>query len=218
MFKVMITVFMVALMAVPAAQAKKQQTVEIKDGTAVDKTHGWSISIPDNWKAKGMKEPSLERLFLQKKNYMINPYIERYGGDYTIPTILIYSQEFDGSTNDFEALIKRCLDEHKSDNKIINKLGIDKDCDYIVSGDVVLDSVQTRQIYVKRNYKRVLVIPSKSAFESGETLEYINDHEVHEIYLAKIENRLFVVQIFCEREFYDANVEEFHSILNSLKW
>jgi hypothetical protein len=120
---------------------------------------------------------------------------------------LVFVQEFDGDVYAFEALIRRCLDEHRSDNKLISKMGILEDCDFITSGNVIIDSTEARQIFLKRNYKRVLDV-------RGEP-KYINDHEVHEIYLLKKGDLIYVIQAYCEREFYDSNHEEFLDLVES---
>lgn len=206
-----LTVFIVIIfLSIPLAYAKKNKTVEIKDGVITDTLYGWTMHFPDNWKAKSLKEPSLERVYLTKKNYSVNQYIQTYGGNYTIPTFLVYAQEFDGDIYAYEALIKRCLDEHRSDNKLISKMGISKDCDFITSSNVIIDSTEARQIYIKRNYKRVLDV-------RGET-KYINDHEVHEIYLVKVGNIMFVIHGYCEREFYESNQEEFLAFVQSINF
>ena len=103
---------LVTCMIAPAAFAKKK-TVEIKDNTITDLKYGWTLTFPDNWKAKSLKEPNLERVYLIKKNYSVNQYIQTYGGDYTIPTFSIFVQEFNGDLSEYEALIRRSLDEHR---------------------------------------------------------------------------------------------------------
>lgn len=207
--KRLMVLIIVVFMAIPV-YAKKKKTVEIKDNTITDLTYNWTMSFPDNWKAKSLKEPNCERVYLTKRNYSVNQYIQTYGGDYTIPTFSVFAQEFGGDVFAFEALMKRALDEHRSDNKLISKMGILKDCDFITSGNVIIDSCSARQIYVKRNYKRLLDV-------RGEP-RYINDHEVHEIYLVKVENMIYVIQAYCEREFYEANHEEFLAFVESINF
>ena len=209
-------VFLCLLMVVSVAQAKKEKTAIIKNDIAVDKKYGWELPVPKNWKAKNHKEPNVERLFLQKKNYLINPYIQTYGGDYTIPRVLIYVQEFNGTLDDFQNLLMKSLEEHKSDNEIISKMGLLKDGEHIVSSDVLLGSRPAKQIYLKRNYIRLLYITGGGGNLDGKQ-EYINDNEVHEIYLIKVDNLIMVIQAYCEREFYEANSGEFQSLVESLK-
>lgn len=216
MFNKALYVFLSIVLVAAVAQAEKNKTASIKDNVATDLKYGWRIKVPDNWKAKNLKEPSVERLFMEKRNYLVNPYIETYGGQYTIPRVMIYVQEFSGSERDFEALIKKSLVEHRSDNAIISRMGLLRDGEFIVSGEVLIDSLPAFQIYAKRNYKRVLVIPDRSSFGSDRQ-EYINDHEVHEIYIMKKENLIYVFRAYCEREFYESNAEEFQSIVRSLQ-
>lgn len=219
-FKRVFYCILAVIFMVSTADAKRQKTAEIKDKTATDLKYGWSLPIPDNWKAKNRKEPDVERLFLEKKNYLVNPYVERYGGDYTIPRVVIFVQEFNGSYDDFEALLLKSLEEHKTDNEIISKLDLLRDAEYIASGDLMLDSLLIRQIYVKRNYQRVLGIPQSGGGGMLEDVveEYINDHEVHEIYLIKLENFIMVFQAYSEREFYETNAEKFQELLKSIRF
>ena len=201
-----------------AGYAKKEKTVKIKDMLATDLKYGWKMPVPDNWKAKNQDEPNVERLFLEQKNYRVNPNISQYGGDYTIPRVIIYVQEFGGTVDDFENLIKKSLEEHRTDNEIISKMGLLQDGDYIVSADVTRDSSLVRQIYLKRNYKRLLYIPDSGGGISGGREEYINDHEVHEVYLIKHGSYMLVFQAFFEREFYDSNAVEFQAMMKSLEF
>jgi hypothetical protein len=219
-FKRVFYIILAVIFVVSTADAKKKKTAEIKDKTATDLKYGWTLPVPDNWKAKNRREPDVERLFLEKKNYLVNPFVQRYGGDYTVPRVIIFAQEFNGTYDDFEALIVKSLEEHKSDNEIISKLDLLRDAEYIASGDIMLDSLPVRQIYVKRNYSRVLAIPQSGGGGMLEDVveEYINDHEVHEIYLIKLENLLMVFQAYSEREFYETNAVEFRELLKSIRF
>ncbi len=219
MLKKTLYVFISIILVVAVAQAKKNKTAKIKDNIAIDLKYGWQIKVRDNWKAKSLREPSVERLFMEKKNYLVNPYVDMYDAEYTIPRAMIYVQEFSGSEKDFEALIKISLLEHRSDNAIIRKMGLLRDSEFIISGDVLIDTIhalQALQVYVKRTYERVLVIPDRSGFGSPRE-QYINDHEVHEIYIMKKENLIYVFQAYCEREFYESNADEFQSMIRTFE-
>jgi len=198
----------VLLLASPAF-AKKNKTITKTDSTITDTKYGWNMNYTENWKVKDFKEPSMERLYMIKKNYSVNQNLRTYGGDYTIPTFTLFIKEFDGTIDDFEAMLKKNLVEHRSDDKLINKLGLARDSEFIVSGEVTIDSTVAKQIYVKRNYKRVLDVRGK--------IQYINDHEVHEIYLMKVNNLIYVIQGFCEREFFETNTLEFRAMIESFR-
>ncbi len=216
MFKKALCVLLLISFVGAVAQAKKNKTAKVEDNIATDLKYGWRITVADNWKAKNLKEPSVERLFMEKKNYLVNPYVETYGGEYTIPRAMIYVQEFSGSVNDFEALIKKSLIEHRSDNAVISRMGLLRDSEFIISGEVMINSVPALQFFAKRNYDRILTIPDRSGIGEGRQ-EYIFDHEVHEIYLIKKENLIYVFQGYCEREFYENNVDEFQSMIRSFE-
>jgi hypothetical protein len=214
--RIVITAVLVSLMA-PCTGAGKEKTADINDDMAVDSKYGWSIQLQDNWKVKNHNEPNVERLFMEKKNYLVNPYVERYGGDYTVPRIMIFAQEFEGTARDFEALLKKSLVEHRSDNEIISRMELLRDGEFITSGEVVIDSLPALQMYAKRNYQRVLAIPESGSGLGSVREEYVNDHEVHEIYLFKKDNIIYVIQAYCEREYYNANAEEFQKLVRSFR-
>jgi len=209
----------VILMMATHVNAKKEKTITRQDTLVTDAKYGFSLVVNENWKVRDFKEPSVERVFLEKKNYSINREIQSFGGDYTIPTVLVYAQPFNGTIDDFEALIKKSLDEHFSDNEIVRKLGLLRDSDYIIANQVFIDSLPARQIFLKRNYKRLLSEDSFSRESSPEKQaeKFINDHEVHELYLAKVGGNLVVLQAYCEREFYaKENKAEFGALINSI--
>jgi hypothetical protein len=204
-----------------AAFAKKEKTVVRQDTLVTDVRYGFVFVVNSNWKVKDFNEPSVERAFLEKKNYSINREAQAYGGDYTIPTVVVYAQEFGGTVDDFEALLLKSLEEHQSDNPIIQKLGLLQNGEYIQTVGAVIDSIPARQIFLKRSYKRLL---SSDPYGSGtpnvkQTEKYVNDHEVHEVYIAKKDSAIIVFQAFCEREFYaKENRDEFQEMARSLKF
>ena len=95
------------------------------------------------------------------------------------------------------------------------------DSEMVTSGDVVIDSLKAKHIILKRNYKRLL---AKSAYGGStdpaqQPEKFINDHEIHELYIFKKDNVLFVYQAFSEREFYrQENMEEFEGIASKLNF
>jgi hypothetical protein len=201
--------------------AKKEKTIVQQDTLVTDVKYGYSFSVNENWKVRDFKEPSIERAFLEKKNYSVNREAQAFGGDYTVPTILVYAQQFDGSLEDFEALLKKSLDEHQSDNEIIRKLNLLQTGEFVASNSARIDSLPARQIFLKRNYKRLLSTVRFGRETSGNqpTEKYINDHEVHELYVTKKDNVLFVCQAYCEREFYAReNRAEFQAMANSFRF
>jgi hypothetical protein len=201
------------------ALAKKEKTIEVKDTLITDLKYNFTMAVNKNWKAKGFNEPSIERVFLEKKNYSVNPEIKTYGGDYTIPSIVIYAQDFGGTPDDFISLLQASLEEHRSDNNVIQKLGLLMDSELVTVGDSVIDSIKAKHVVLKRNYKRLL---AKDAYggkndPAQQPEKFINDHEIHELYILKKDATLFVYQAFCEREFYRAeNMEEFEGIASKL--
>lgn len=91
------------------ALAKKEKTIVVTDTLITDAKYQFTFAVNKNWKVKGFNEPSIERVFLEKKNYSVNPEIKTYGGDYTIPTIIVFAQEFSGTADDFISLLQASL-------------------------------------------------------------------------------------------------------------
>lgn len=212
---------LIAILATSVASAKKEKTITYGDSLLTDNLYGYSVRVTENWKVKGFNEPSIERAFLEKKNYSVNREIQTYGGDYTIPTINIFVQEFNGTLDDFEALLKKSLDEHQSDNEIIRKLGLLRDSELAISGNTEIDSLPARLVMLKRNYKRLLAGDpyGRSSSPATQTEKYINDHEVHQLFLIKKDTCMIVFQAYCEREFYGKeNKDEFEAMAMSLKF
>ena len=201
------------------AFAKKEKTIDVKDTLITDLKYNFTMVVSKNWKIKGFNEPSIERVFLQKKNYSVNPQIKTYGGDYTIPSIEIFAEDFSGTPDDFVSLLEASLEEHRSDNKIIQKLGLLMNSELVTSGDAVIDSMKVQHVILKRNYKRLL---AKDAYggttdPTQQPEKFISDHEIHELYVFKRDNTLFVFQAYSEREFYRGeNMDEFESIASKI--
>jgi hypothetical protein len=220
MTKIILAALVIMALMSPLAAAKKEKTITYKDGVLTDTKYGYTMAVSDNWKVKSLNEPSVERVFIQKKNYSINRMVQTYGGDYTIPTVNLYAMEFSGTPDDFEALLKKSLEEHRSDNEIIPKLHLLRDAEFVVSGYATIDSNDGRQIIVKRNYQRVLANDAYGRNSEQQQVEkVINDYEVHELYVFKRNNIVYVFHAFSEREFYSLeNKDEFEVMAASIKF
>jgi hypothetical protein len=222
MGKKIIAIGILVLCLAQFALAKKEKTIVVSDTLITDAKYHFSMAVSKNWKVNSFNEPSIERVYMEKKNYSVNPEVKTYGGDYTIPTVVVFAQEFSGSMDDFISLLQASLDEHRSDNSIIQKLGLLMDSEMVTSGDAVVDStIKAKHIILKRNYKRLL---AKSAYggstdPSQQPEKFINDHEIHELYIFKKDNILFVFQAFCEREFYrQENMDEFEGMASKINF
>ncbi len=217
--KFLAAIVMIVMLA-PFASAKKEKTVIYQDSVITDAKYGYTMVVSDNWKVKPQNEPNLERVYIEKKNYSVNRLIQTYGGDYTIPTVELYATEFSGTPEDFEALLKKSLEEHRSDNEVIPKLGLLADAEFVISGNVKIDSLDALQIIVKRNYKRLLASDAYGRSSEQQQVEkVINDHEVHELFVFKRNNIIFVFHSYCEREFYSKeNKDEFEAMAASIKF
>jgi hypothetical protein len=218
MIRKMMLLALICMFLIPGAVwAKKEKTVIYTDNVLTDQKYHFTMKVSKDWKVKAMSEPDIERVYLEKKNYSVNQQAKSYGGDYTIPTVLIYAQDFNGTIDDFEALLKKSLEEHRTDNDLIAKLGLLMDADFVGSSDVKLDTLNARHMILKRNYKRVLTSDSFNSGSVQQADKYINDHEVHDLYVLKNGSAIIVIQMYSEREFYQESKIDFDKLINTFK-
>lgn len=230
MLKKLTPVAILCLLIMPAILwAKKEKTVTIKDSLLIDQKYGFSLALSKDWKAEINDEPSIRRVYLEKKIYSIDSRTKALGGEYTIPSVLIYAENFDGTVEDFEALLKQCIHDCKSDNNIISRLGLLTGGGFINSDNAILDTINVRHLLLQRNYYRrlsgQLMSSAHSRFEkytqefSPHSSPYvtIHDYEVHELYIFKWGSTLFVIQTYSEREFFKENKVAFDNLLATFR-
>jgi len=195
----------------------KQKSAEFKDGKLTDSSLGYSLQIPKNWRVKTFEEPSLIRAMLIKKNYEVNREVKDLGGDFTIPEIRLFSRPDTISPAGFVEELKRSLLSHKSEDRIINQLELLLTGEYLSAQETEIAGNKCIQTLFRRNYTRELQVdPFDPKYRQYGGLIARNEYDVHEIYVFRSGDNLFVIQAFAEREFYPGNKEEFAKILGSL--
>ncbi len=190
--------------------AKKDKTVAITDTLFTDQKYHFSMNITKNWKVKRMEEPSIERAYLEKINFPIRPkkterptdtrYVVKdrygnYGANYTIPSVIIYAEDFDGTVEDFETLVKKGTVERQIDSKIIPKLDLSTGINFIRSGNVKFGSINARYLLLNRYY-------------SSEELE---------LYFFKQGGTLFVIKTFSDSKYFRENKVDFDNLLSTFR-
>jgi hypothetical protein len=220
MFRVKILfITVVSLMFIIPLQGAKQKTGEIRNDVLNDLQLGYSLNIPKNWKAKIFDEPSVTRVFLSKRNYEVNRDVKALGGDYTVPEIYIYSRPDTISPKDFLERLKAQVQSHQSTDDIINKLNIILTGEYVTIQETKLGDIPVIQALFKRNYTRELQgDPADPRYRQFGGRIARNEHDVHEYYIFKLGQNLYVIQAYAEREFYPSNKDEFAKIISSLKF
>ncbi len=195
----------------------KQKSAEFKDGILTDSLFGYSLQIPKNWRVKTFDEPSLMRAMLIKKNYEVNREVKDLGGDFTIPEIRLFSRPDTISPAGFVEEIKRSVQSHKSEDRIVNQLELLLSGEHLSTQEMEIAGIKCLQAIFRRNYTRELQVdPFDPKYRQYGGLIARNEYDVHEIYVFRLGENLFVIQAFAEREFYPGNKDEFAKILGSL--
>ncbi len=207
------------ILLLPSVTSAKQKSAEFKDGTLQDSSLGYSLQVPKNWRVKTFDEPSLIRAMLIKKNYEVNREVKDLGGDFTIPEIRLFSRPDTLSPAEFIEELKRSTLSHKSDDRIINQFELLLSGEYLSVQEVEIAGLKCLQAIFRRNYTRELQVdPFDPKYRQYGGLIARNEYDVHEIYVFRSGENLFVIQAFAEREFYPGNREEFAKILGTLKF
>lgn len=221
--KYFMAAILIIMLIIPVA-AEKTKTTEFKDGILTDLKLHYTMTIPDNWKAKTYKEspdvPGVLRALLSQKNYMINKQTEELDGDYTIPEIQIYARQDTISLEGFVEKLKSDIAARKSDDDIINQLNLVLAGEFVQAGEFYLAGQPAYLTFFKRNWERHLQAePDDPRYRHTGGLIVQNIHDVHEVYVFKHEGYLFVIQAFCETEFYHNMLkDEFARIIGSIKF
>ena len=224
MFKLRtLTVFiLVALLTTPIF-AKKVKTAEHKDGVLTDLRLNYTMEIPKNWKVKTFKEkneaPELLRTLLIQKNYMVNPDADAFDGEYTIPEVQVYAWETDMTKEAFLDSLKSAVEVHNTQIDLIDKLNLLLSGEYVAVQEVTLSGEDCTLAFFKRKWDRTLVgDPSDPRLRAygGRIVQSI--HDVHEIYIFKHNDWLYVIQGIAEAEFYSRVEQEIKKIVTSLQF
>jgi hypothetical protein len=214
---------LIITLSIPALAGKTKTAIE-KDGVVTDQKLKYTINVPDNWKVKTFKEsddkPEVFRLFLTQKNYQVNMDAKELDGDFTIPEMQFYARPADGTTaQDFFDKLKADVTRHLSDDDIINQLNLLITGEYIDSMHVKLFGEDVIKARYKRVWERHLQADPNDAryrHTGGLIVQTVTD--VHEVYMFVHDGYLYVIQDFCEYEFYGQLVEEFANIVASMKF
>ena len=211
------------ILAVPVFAGKKTKTAEAKDGVLTDLKLNYTIDVPKNWKVKTFKEeedkPAVMRALLTQKNYQINMEARDLDGDFTIPELQIYARPTTMTTQEFFDKLKNDVKSHLSDDDIINQLNLLISGEYFDSMHVVLCGEEAIKARYKRVWERHLQADPDDAryrHTGGLIVQTVTD--VHEIYMFVHDGYLYVIQDFCEYEFYGQMIEEFANIVASMKF
>lgn len=211
--------FALLLVVMSPCFAKKENTGEVKKNVYTDSKFGFEITGLPNWKMKAQKEPSSLRLLLTQKNYKVSQ--SSGASQYTtaIPTILILADTTSLSLADVESCLFQKGEKLKNKDDYMLKLDLIPNSDYLGIGDVTIEKVPARMYTLQQKYKKTGEDIKRRGvgFPEGSTV-IIEDFLAGHVLLFKKDNKLYMVQFSCEREFFAPTNEEFQKIIKSWKF
>ena len=196
--------------------AKKKKTGEVKKNVYTDSKFGFQITALRNWKVKTQKEPSLLRVFMTQKNYKVSRTRGASQQTTAIPTILILADTTSLSLAEVESCLFYKGKKLKNKDDYMMKLDLIPNSEYLGMGDVMIDSLPARMYTLQQKYKKTVDDPRQRRSPMGSTV-IIEDFLAGHVILFKKENRIYVVQFSCEREFFAPTNEEFQKIIKSMR-
>ncbi len=196
----------------------KKKTGEIKKNVYTDTKFDFQITALSNWKVKTQKEPSCVRILMTQKNYKVSkiPGASRYTTS-AIPTVVVLADTTSLSLAQVEScLFQKCDNLENKDDYMI-KLDLIANSEYLGIGDVMIDSIPARMYTLQQKYKKTIEDLRQRESPMGSTV-IIEDFLAGHVILFKKEDKIYMVQFSCEREFFGPTNEEFEKIVTSWKF
>jgi hypothetical protein len=221
------TLFLWVILCSLAPVVEGAQTGKVEKNVYTDANFGFQITSLENWKAKTEKDPSLVRVVMTQKNYKTSSASGDVQYSAAIPTILILSDTTSLSLKEVEEILmgkgKLPRDKDRKE-KILQdrdefalKLDLVPNSEYLEIHDVTIDSVPARDYTLKQPYKKTGEdLRVKDPYNANSII--IQDFLAGHVILFKKDNRIYVVQFSCEREFFYPTNAEFLKIIGSWKF
>ena len=209
--------FLFVLLGATCSYAKAKKTGKVEKNVYTDSEFGFQITGLDNWKVKTQKEPSLVRVIMAQKNYKASniPGASRYTT--AIPAILVLADTTSLSLKQVEESLLKEGKLLQNRDEFMIKLDLISNSEYLEIHDVMIDSVPARDYTLKQPYKKTGEdIRVRDPVYGSSVI--IQDFLAGHVILFKKGKNIYVVQFFCEREFYYPVNSEFHKIIGSWKF
>ena len=157
------------------------------------------------------------RVIMAQKNYKASniPGASRYTT--AIPTILVLTDTTSLSLKQVEESLLKEGKLLQNRDEFMIKLDLISNSEYLEIHDVMIDSVPARDYTLKQPYKKTGEdIRVRDPVYGSSVI--IQDFLAGHVILFKKGKNIYVVQFFCEREFYYPVNSEFHKIIGSWKF
>lgn len=219
--KKIILIFLVGILIVSISHlswAKKQKTGKVKKNTFTDSKFGYELTFLSNWKLKEEKEPSLLRASVMKRNYQIDRLSENSRWEFNIPTITIMADTTSLSLEEFKkALLAENTKKIKNRGDYVIKLEFLMGSEVIKETEILVDSIPAKILSMRKPFERVVEDPTLIYSPYG-SQRIINDYLLGYLLLFKYNKSIYVIQFYCERQFFGTNHGEFTRIMEGWRF
>lgn len=224
--KRLILVLVLAILVVPTAQArkKKPKAGKVANSTYVDRTYNFELTVPENWKASIKKEKDINRVNFIQKSYEPPSYYASSPENTKVPRISVFVAETKlGPMAYIDSILSSSYkDDYKKkmfrDMDLINEATaaqgeirekiLPRKKKRIEIGDLKA-SIWTAQV----NYTRLI-----SESSSSDAVRRIRGTYGGCFITIKNGDKLLVLSMICEWNFFDEIYEFTLQLAKSLKW
>jgi hypothetical protein len=207
-----VTLLYLAVCTVSVLAAEK--TGEVKDNVYTDAKFGFRITGLQNWKVKKQNEPSLVRVLMTQNNYKTSsiPGASKYTT--TIPSILVLADTTSLSLQQVEDCLLKSGKGLGDQQEFAIKLDLIPNSEISEIHDITVDSIPARDYILKQPYKKTGEDPRVRDPLYGSQV-IIQDYLAGHVIIFKKGRNVYVVQSYCEREFFYPTDSEFQKIIGS---
>ncbi len=213
----LIMVLMVSMMVVSVAEAgrKVPKSGKINDGVFIDATHGFSITMNDEWKAKVKKVKNPFRLVLTQKKFAV-PNDYKDAPDYTkTPKVIVWA---DTSSMSVGEIIDSLLSKtYKSDqkSKMLKEFDILYEDDLIPKGKKRFSLSDKKAIAWKAKALYTNEVATSASSRGGKR---VKGSYGGAIIAVKNGDLVVMLHVMCEFQYFKEIYAETMKFANSITW
>ncbi len=206
------------------ARRPKPRAGDVDDNVYSDKTYDFKLTIPEDWKSTVKLEEDNFRMMLVKKNYETPAYYASAPENTYVPRISVFVGE--APMGPFEYIDSLTSPSYSSDQKseilrefeIMNegltgsgteRMEISPRSRRAIEVNGMLGSLWTAQV----NYFRTITLSA-----SAQAARRIQGTWGGAVFAVRNGDKMLLMHMMCEWNFFEANLETFGQVINSLEW
>ena len=206
------------------ARRPKPRAGDVDDNVYTDKTYNFKLTVPEDWKSTVKLEEENFRLMLVKKNYGTPAYYASAPENTYVPRLSVYVGEAPmGPFEYIDSLLSHSYDTDQKDElmrefEIMNeqlvgsgteRLDISPRSRRAIEINGMLGSLWTAQV----NYFRTITLSA-----SAQAARRVPGTWGGAVLAIKNGDKMLLMHMMCEWNFFEANLESFMQVIQSLEW